>query len=160
MGCLLSSFMVGLMAIASKRTYATHHGISLPRSAAARVPVPTADHCWPLPLQETLKHSEVGLAQSLWGLWFLVCRRFCLSPLSISSGYEFDSKRDFAPPTVLSGLLLCPWMWGIFFWWDPTFSCWWLFSSDLQFWSSCRRRWALVFLLCHLRQYQCCLWLA
>ena len=27
----------------------------------------------------------------------------------------FDSKRNFAPPTGLLGLLLCPWMWGIFF---------------------------------------------
>ena len=25
----------------------------------------------------------------------------------------FDSKCDFAPPTILLGLLLCPWMWGI-----------------------------------------------
>ena len=25
----------------------------------------------------------------------------------------FDSKCDFIPPTVLLGLLLCPWMWGI-----------------------------------------------
>ena len=25
-----------------------------------------------------------------------------------------DFKRDFAPPTVLLGLLLCHWTWGIF----------------------------------------------
>ena len=25
----------------------------------------------------------------------------------------FDSKHEFAPPTILLGLLLCPWMWGI-----------------------------------------------
>ena len=25
----------------------------------------------------------------------------------------------------------CPWTWDMFFWWDPTFSCWWLFSSEL-----------------------------
>ena len=37
----------------------------------------------------------------------------------------------FAPPIVLLGLLLCPWTQGIFFWWDPTFSCQWLFSSEL-----------------------------
>ena len=30
---------------------------------------------------------------------------------------------------------------GYLFWWDPIFSCQWLFSSELQFWSSCRRRW-------------------
>ena len=27
----------------------------------------------------------------------------------------FDSKYDFAPPTVLLGLLLCRWTWGISF---------------------------------------------
>ena len=25
----------------------------------------------------------------------------------------FDSKDEFAPPTILPGLLLCPWAWGI-----------------------------------------------
>ena len=27
----------------------------------------------------------------------------------------FDSKHDFAPPTILLRLLLCPWTWSIFF---------------------------------------------
>ena len=35
---------------------------------------------------------------------------------------EFDSKCNLVPPVVLMGLLLCPWTWGISFWWDPTFS--------------------------------------
>ena len=69
----------GLMVTPSKSAYAT------PRSAAPRAPAPAADHCWPVPLQETLKHSKAGLALSLWGL--LVCTRFCLSPLSISGRY-------------------------------------------------------------------------
>ena len=30
-------------------------------------------------------------------------------------GMGFDSKCIFAPPTILLGLLLCLWMWGIFF---------------------------------------------
>ena len=34
-----------------------------PGSAAARAPVPVAGHCWPVPPQETLKHS--GLVQSV-----------------------------------------------------------------------------------------------
>ena len=38
----------------------------------------------------------------------------------------------FHPPIILLGLLLCPWMWGIFFCWDLTFSCWWLFSTSVQ----------------------------
>ena len=43
-----------------------------PRCAAARAPVPTAGHCWPVTLRETLKHSKGGLAQFLWGHWVLV----------------------------------------------------------------------------------------
>ena len=27
------------------------------------------------------------------------------------------------------GLLLCPWTWGIIFWWVPVSSWWWMFSS-------------------------------
>ena len=72
--------MVGLMVTSSKKAYATS------RSAAPRDPTPVAGHCWPIPLQETFKHSKAGLAQSLCGL--LVCTRFCLSPLSVSGGYE------------------------------------------------------------------------
>ena len=30
-------------------------------------------------------------------------------------GMGFDSKCTFTPPTILLGLLLCPWAWGIFF---------------------------------------------
>ena len=96
------------------------------------------------------KHWKAGLAQSLWGLWVLVHARFCLSPLSISADMGFDSKRGFTPPTVLLGFLLCPWTWGIFSWWDPIFSCWWLLSIKLQFWSSHRRRWAHILLFYHL----------
>ena len=81
-----------------------------PSSAAARAPVPAAGHCWPpVPLQETPSHAQAGLAQSLWGLWVLVCTRFCLSPPSISDGNGFHSKCDFIPPTNLLGLLFCPW---------------------------------------------------
>jgi len=40
--------------------------------------------------------------------------------------------------------------WGIIFCWNQTFSCWCLFSSKLQFWSSQRRRWTHILLLCHL----------
>ena len=54
--------MVGLMATSSKRAY------GIPGSAAPRAPAPVASHCRPIPLQEILKHSKAGLAQSLWGL--------------------------------------------------------------------------------------------
>ena len=69
--------------------------------------------------------SGSGCTQGfVWALW---------APLA---GMEFDSKCDFAPPTIFLGLLLFPLMWGIFLWWVPIFSCWWLFNSELQFWSS------------------------
>ena len=44
--------VVQLMMTSSKRAYAT------PRSASPRAPAPTSSHCWPIPPQETLKHSE------------------------------------------------------------------------------------------------------
>ena len=42
-----------------------------PRTATASDPVPVAGHCWLMPLQETLKHSQVVLAQSPVG-WLLL----------------------------------------------------------------------------------------
>ena len=44
-------------------------------------------------------------SECLWQVWHLIL------------------NHDFAPPTILLGLLLCPWTWGICFWWDLTFSC-------------------------------------
>ena len=111
--------VVGLMASSSKRAYA------IPRSATPRAPAPATGHCWPVPLQETLRHS------SGWGPWVLVRRRFVWALWACLAGKGFDSECDFAHPTVLLGLLLCPWMWGLFFWWDPTFSSQRLFSSEL-----------------------------
>ena len=46
--------IVGLMATSSKRAYA------IPRSAAPKAPAPAAGHCWPVPPQETLKHSSLS----------------------------------------------------------------------------------------------------
>ena len=50
------SSMVGLLAFSSKRTY------SIPKSAALRAPTSAAVHCWPVPPQETLKHSSVSVS--------------------------------------------------------------------------------------------------
>ena len=61
--CVLSGrSVVGLMATSSKRAYA------IPKSAAPRAPAPAAVHCWPVPPQETLKHSSVSVSVGLWGL--------------------------------------------------------------------------------------------
>ena len=98
------SSMMGLLATSSKRAYA------IPKSAAPRAPAPAADYCWPVPPQETLKHS---LSQSLWSLWVLVHTRFVWALWASLAGMGFDSKCILAPPTILLGLLLCPWTWGI-----------------------------------------------
>ena len=112
--------MVGLMVTSSKRAYA------IPRSAAPRAPA--AGHCWPVPPQETLKHSKAGLAHYLWSL--LLCTGFAWALRTSLADMRFDSKHDFTPPTDLLRPLLCPWMWGTFFWWDPTFLCRQLFSNE------------------------------
>ena len=75
-----------------------------PRSAAPRVPVPASIHCWPVPPQEMLR----VLSQSLWDSWVLECIRFVWVLWESLLGIEFDSKREFAPPTILLGLFLCP----------------------------------------------------
>ena len=90
-------------------------------------PCPCHRYCWSLSPQETL----TVLAQSLWRLWVLVHTRFVWALWVSLVGMELDSKCDFTSPTVFLGLPLCPWTWNIFFWWDPTFSCPWLFSSEL-----------------------------
>ena len=94
----------GVNGTSSKRAYAT------PRSAAPRASAPVAGHCWPSPLQETLRHRSGSVSVGSLGpgahkVW----------ALQVSLGrMGFDSKCDFAPPTILLGIL-CPWTWGIFF---------------------------------------------
>ena len=61
------------------------------------------------------RHSNTVLAQSLWGLWVLVHPRFLWALQGSLVGIVFDSKYDFAPPTIFLGFLLCPRTWGIFF---------------------------------------------
>ena len=54
-GCMLSSSKVGLMATSSQRAYIKHHASQV---CCSKSPVPTVGHCWPVPSQETLKHSK------------------------------------------------------------------------------------------------------
>ena len=70
--------MVGLMVTYSKRAYA------IPRSAAPRASVPTAGHFWPMPSQETLKHSSDPVSVGSLGPG---AHKDCLSPLSVSGGW-------------------------------------------------------------------------
>ena len=96
-----------LMATTSKRAYATS------RSTAPKTPTSVAGHCWPIPPQETLKHLKAGLAYLCGVFW--CAQGFIWAFWASLAGRGFDSKCDFAPPTVFLGLLLCPGMWGIFF---------------------------------------------
>ena len=73
-----------------------------PRTAAARVPVPTAGHCWPMPLQETLKQSKARLAQSLLGVIALFSGSWCAQGFLCAfqaslASMRFDFKCDCAP---------------------------------------------------------------
>ena len=55
--CISSgSSVLGLMATSSKRAYA------IPKSAAPRAPAPAAVPCWPVPPQDTLRHSSVSVS--------------------------------------------------------------------------------------------------
>ena len=70
--------MVGLMAASFKRAYA------IARSTALRTPTPAAVHCWPVPLQKTLKHSSGSVSV---GSLRTGAHKVCLSPPSVSGGY-------------------------------------------------------------------------
>ena len=96
--------MVGLMVTSSKRAYA------IPKSATPRASVPVADHPQPVPPQETLKHSFVSVSV---GFRVLVHTRLVWALRVSLAGMGFDSKCEFASPTILMGLLLYPWLWCI-----------------------------------------------
>ena len=76
--------MVRLMVTSSKRAYATG---SVTQVCCTQSPCPCGRPLLTRTLQETLKHSKAGLTQSLWGIWVMLCTRFCLSPLSIFSRF-------------------------------------------------------------------------
>ena len=116
--------MVGLMATSSKRGYA------IPRSTAPRAPAPTAGHCCPSPLQETLKQFCLSLcgvsgswcaqgmfepSEHLWQVWGLILN--VISPLLPSCwGFSFALGHGVSPQSCSSTvqpLLQClPSCWG------------------------------------------------
>ena len=62
---------------------------------------------------------------------------------------EINKDSKFSP-TIFLGLLLCPWMWGIFFGWiqhSPVDGC---SAMSCQFWSSQGRKWVHNLRLHHL----------
>ena len=98
----------------SFRSWDSSAGISLPLLAFFVIMLPETP-C--LSRKETLK-TQAGLAPSLLlslGSW--CTQGFFLCILQASwAGMRFDFKLDCTPPTILLWLLLCPWVWGIFFW--------------------------------------------
>ena len=146
-GRLLSGSTVGLMVTSSKRAYAT---CCMKQVCFSQSPCSCS--------RPLLTHASTGDTQTLIGRSGSVCvgsgswctQGFVCALRTSLVGMGFGSKCDFIPPTILLGLLLCRWMWGIFFWCNPTVSCQRLFSSKLQFWSSRRRKRAHVLLLHHL----------
>ena len=65
----------------------------------------------PLLTRTSTGDAQTQFCLSLCGV--LVHTRFVWALSASLAGMEFDSKHEFTPPTVLLGLLLCPWIWGI-----------------------------------------------
>ena len=80
--------------------------------------------------QERLKHSKAGLAQSPVGSLGPGAHKILFEPSEELCQVWGLVLNDFTPLTIFLGLLLCLWTWDIFFWWYPTFSGGWLFSSE------------------------------
>ena len=121
-GCLLGSYIVELMVNSSKSTYATCCASQICYSLSLCA---VAVHCWPMPLQEALRHSNPGLTWSLLEVIDSFSGSYYVKGFVCTLWVSLVGLRfDFAPPIVLLRFLLCRWTWGIFFWWDPTFSCW------------------------------------
>ena len=108
------SSMVGLMATSSKKAYAT------PRSAALRAPY----------LCRRYSNMQRQVWLRLCGVsWW--AQSFVWALQTSLVGMRFDSKHNFAPPAILAGASPLPLDVADLFWWDPTFSCGQLFSSEL-----------------------------
>ena len=104
--------MVGIMVTFSKRAYA------IPRSTAPRASAPAAVHCWPVPPQETLKHSSVSESGSWcahglfeppechWQVWGLILN--AISPLLPSCwGFFFALGHGVSPQSCSSAKQPC-----------------------------------------------------
>ena len=93
------------MATSSKRAYATGW---LTHVCCRQRPCPRSCHCWPVPLQETLKHSK-KVWLSLCGASESWCVQGFVWPLLASLvGMGFDSKCDFFPFFHLVGASYLP----------------------------------------------------
>ena len=127
LGHLLGGSMVWLMATSSQRSYATccaSHVCYNQSPCLCSRPLLT---CASIGDTQMLKGMSGSVSCGVLGTW--CAQGFVWALWVFLVGMGLDYKCNFALPTVLLGLLLCPWTWGIFFWLDPAFSCWCLFSS-------------------------------
>ena len=109
--------MVGLMATSSKRAYA------IPWSAAPRAPAPAGGHYWPMPLQETLRHSSGSVSglrmcfcvlprseQLRWpGAWRVHCHRWAMHLnhlLGLSCSVSLVPRESTISGVLISGKLI------------------------------------------------------
>ena len=109
--------MVGLTATSSKNIHAS---TLCPSTAAVSAPGHSASHCQSRTSPEVSKHSQASAAQSLVGLLLLSpgsqsTEGFVCALQASLAGMRIDFKHNWAPPTIAVKLLLCPWMWGMFF---------------------------------------------
>ena len=65
----------------------------------------------PLLMHTSAGDTNIGLAQSLWGLCVLCIQGFVWALPASLAVMGFHSKCDFAPSTILLGASICPWMW-------------------------------------------------
>ena len=92
--CEFGGSVVGLMVTSCKRAYAIPRGMY-----PEPMKQPTADPCF------LRIHSNTVLSQFLWRLCVLVHTRYVWALWASLAGMGFDTKCDFAPPTILLGLL-------------------------------------------------------
>ena len=127
-GCLLGGSIVVLKAISSKKTKHTLRLPGLqqpdpcPRGRSLMTRASTGD-------TQTLKGRSVSVSCGRFTAFFPRSWRTqaLFAPSEVSGGSEMLNTIAHLLPSCwgFSFALGC----GVSFWWDPTFSCWWLFSS-------------------------------
>ena len=79
----------------------------MPYIPTPRTPIPAADHCWPVPPQDSLKQ----FCLSLCGVPGSRCTQGLFEPSEPIWQEQGLILNEFAPSAILLGLLLCPWTW-------------------------------------------------
>ena len=113
--------MLGLLSTSSKKAYAT------PRSVATWAPAHVKAHNDPYLYRRQSNTQRQVWSQFLWDL--LVCSWWALWAFLVGCSLILNVIFPLLPSCW--GFSFVPGHGVSFFWWDPTFSSWWLFSSEL-----------------------------